>query len=107
MFSGGGAYSTIKDLKDLSVFLSADTIDMQVLKDLKRCFSRVRSRGTGPRATGQGWVILSMRRSGAGDPELQSPASNLANRDNRVNPDSDTCARDGIETRRSLLPGRQ
>ena len=37
----GGAYATIKDLKDLS-FLSVEvTIDMQVLKDLKRCFSRV------------------------------------------------------------------
>ena len=28
----------IKDLKDLSVFYSAVTIDMQDLKDLKRCF---------------------------------------------------------------------
>ena len=44
----------IKDLKDLRVFFGpADTIDMQDLKDLKRCFSRERSRGTGPRATGQ------------------------------------------------------
>ena len=41
----------IKDLKDLSVFWIGDTIDMQDLKDLKRCFSRERSRGTGPRAT--------------------------------------------------------
>ena len=36
-------------------------------------FARVEcSRGTGPRATGQGWVLLAMRRSGAGAPELQS-----------------------------------
>ena len=32
------------------------------------------SRGTGPRATGPEGVLLSMRRSGAGVPELQSPA---------------------------------
>ena len=31
----------IKDLKDLSFLESAVTIDMQVLTDLKRCFSRV------------------------------------------------------------------
>ena len=31
-----------------------------------------RSRGTGPRATGQGGVLLAMPRSGAGAPELQS-----------------------------------
>ena len=31
----------IKDLKDLSVFLVGGTIDMQDLKDLKRCPSRV------------------------------------------------------------------
>ena len=38
-------------------------------------FARVeRSRGTGPRATGQGEVLFTMRRSGAGAPELQSPA---------------------------------
>ena len=42
----------IKDLKDLRFFALHRSIDMQVLKDLKRCFSRVRSRGTGPRATG-------------------------------------------------------
>ena len=35
----------IKDLKNLRVFLSAVSIDMQDLKDLKRCFSRGRSRG--------------------------------------------------------------
>ena len=33
----------IKDLKDLSGFLVGDTIDMQDLKDLKRCSLRVRS----------------------------------------------------------------
>ena len=33
-----------KDLKDLSVFCR-DTIDMQVLKDLKRCFFHVNDRG--------------------------------------------------------------
>ena len=42
-----------------------------------------RSRGTGPRATGQEGVFLATRRSGSGDPELQSY---LANRDNLVNP---------------------
>ena len=57
---------------------------MQDLKDLKRRFSRVRSRGTGPRATGQGAVLLAMRRSGSGDPELQFLV-NLANRDNLEN----------------------
>ena len=41
----------IKDLKDLSIFLVRGAIDIQDLTDLKRCFSRVRSRGTGPRAT--------------------------------------------------------
>ena len=38
MFSTAMHLLSIKDLKDLSVFLSADTIDMQDLKDLKRCF---------------------------------------------------------------------
>ena len=47
----GGAYATIKDLKDLSFLSVGVTIDMQVLTDLKRCFSREHSRGTGPRAT--------------------------------------------------------
>ena len=51
MVSGGGAYATIKDLKDLSFLSVGVTIDMQDLKDLKRCFSHERSRGTGPRAT--------------------------------------------------------
>ena len=37
-------------------------------------FSRERSRGTGPRATGPEGVLLAMRRSGSGDPELQFPA---------------------------------
>ena len=38
-------------------------------------FARVeRLRGPVPRATGPGGVLLAMRRSGAGDPELQSPA---------------------------------
>ena len=38
-------------------------------------FARVeRSRGTGPRATGTEGVLFAMRRSGSGDPELQSPA---------------------------------
>ena len=41
----------IKDLKDLSFLDQRGAIDMQDLKDLKRCFSRERSRGTGPRAT--------------------------------------------------------
>ena len=99
MFSAALRLLSIKDLKDLSVFFVGDAIDMQVLKDLKRCFSRERSRGTGPRATGPEGVLLAMRRSGAGAPELQSlehasdrggqaPAlrTNLANLGNRDNP---------------------
>ena len=40
---------------------------------LRSVFAQVgRSRGTGPRATGPGGVLLSMRRSGSGAPELQS-----------------------------------
>ena len=41
----------IKDLKDLENGPTRVAIDMQDLKDLKRCFLRMRSRGTGPRAT--------------------------------------------------------
>ena len=44
MFSGGGAYATIKDLKDLSFLSVGVTIDMQDLKALKRCF-HVNARG--------------------------------------------------------------
>ena len=51
MFSAALRLPHIKDLKDLSIFGSGETIDMQDLTDLKRCFSRERSRGTGPRAT--------------------------------------------------------
>ena len=43
MFSAALRVLLIKDLKDLSVFYSAVTIDMQDLKDLKRCFSRLRA----------------------------------------------------------------
>ena len=49
---------------------------------LRAFFAQIdRSRGTGPRATGQEGVRLAMRRSGAGAPELQSLANpiNLAN----------------------------
>ena len=54
---------------------------------LRAIFARVeRSRGTGPRATGPERVLLSMRRSGAGDPELQFSAPNLANLVNPENP---------------------
>ena len=38
MFSAAVHLLPIKDLKDLSVFFGGDTIDMQDLKDLKRCF---------------------------------------------------------------------
>ena len=55
-------------------FSFGGAIDMQVLTDLKRCFLRVCSRGTGPRATGSEGVLFAMRRSGSGDPKLQSPA---------------------------------
>ena len=52
MFSAAARVLPIKDLKDLSVLFSRrGAIDMQVLKDLKRCPSRMRSRGTDPRAT--------------------------------------------------------
>ena len=54
---------------------------------LRAVFAQVeRSRGTGPRATGQGGVFLAMRRSGSGDPELRSSAPNLANLGNPENP---------------------
>ena len=45
MFSCGGAYATIKDLKDLSFLSVGVTIDMQDLKDLKRCFFYASDRG--------------------------------------------------------------
>ena len=35
----------IKDLKDLRFIARRDTIDMQVLKDLKRCFFYASARG--------------------------------------------------------------
>ena len=39
MFAAAMQLRPIKDLKDLSVFFGIrDTIDMQDLKDLKRCF---------------------------------------------------------------------
>ena len=38
-----------------------------------------RSRGTGPRATGPEGILLAMRRSGSGAPELQFSAPNLVN----------------------------
>ena len=44
MFSAAMHLLQIKDLKDLSVFLVGVTIDMQVLKDLKRFF-HVNARG--------------------------------------------------------------
>ena len=83
MFPAAMRVLSIKDLKDLSVFWIGVTIDMQDLKDLKRCFSRERSRGTGPRAT-VGEAAARLTRSGSGAPELRS----LANRDNLVNPAS-------------------
>ena len=67
---------SIKDLKALSFFCRHFSIDMQVLKDLKRCFhkgvlsknragvslamfqSTTGLRGTGPRATGPERVFL-------------------------------------------------
>ena len=45
-----------------------------------------RLRGTGPRPTGQEGILLAMRHSGSGEPELQSFTPHLANRDNLVNP---------------------
>ena len=54
-------------------------------------FARVdRSRGTGPRATGQRGVLFAMRRSGSGDPELQSliPQAALRRQNIAVSPDT-------------------
>ena len=62
MLLGTRRLLSIKDLKDLRVFSVGVTIDMQDLKDLKRRFSRVRSRGTGPRATGQEGVLATVGR---------------------------------------------
>ena len=63
---------------------------MQVLKDLKRCFSRERSRGTGPRATGPEGVLLSMRPFGIRRARTTvSCPYNLANLENLVNPEQD------------------
>ena len=45
MFSATLHLLQIKDLKDLRFFSVGVSIDMQVLKDLKRFFSRERSRG--------------------------------------------------------------
>ena len=86
----------IKDLKDLRPLLCRrGTIDMQVLKDLKRCFHgrgpvprqasiamgnglagvcfsrRSAIAGDRPPPYGPGKVFL-LRRSGSGEPELQS-----------------------------------
>ncbi len=67
IFSAAMCPVPIKDLKDLRALLCRrDTIDMQDLKDLKRCFSRVRSRGTGPRATGKKRHSLHPRSRGTG-----------------------------------------
>ena len=60
---------------------------MQDLKDLKRFFRGSNDRGgQAPALRARKGVRLAMRRSGAGAPELQSPAPNLANLVNRVNP---------------------
>ena len=104
MFPAAVHVLQIKDLKDLSVFWIGVSIDMQDLKDLKRhsftvgrgpvprhasvgtrnglgrcaVFTRVvRSRGTGPRATGPEGVLSPCAVSGAGAPELQSPQGPL------------------------------
>ena len=45
MFSAALRMLLIKDLKDLSVFLPEVTIDMQDLKNLKRCFRESNDRG--------------------------------------------------------------
>ena len=49
---------SIKDLKDLSVFWGGDTIDMQVLTDLKRCFHVNARGGQAPRYGLQGRLRL-------------------------------------------------
>ena len=75
----------IKDLKDFSVFFWGRGYYRHAgpKGPEEAFFAQVeRSRGTGPRATGPEGVLLAMRRSGSGDPELQS----LANRGNRDNP---------------------
>ena len=48
MFPAAVHLLSIKDLKDLRFFLSAFSIDMQVLKDLKRCFYLSHSLGGAP-----------------------------------------------------------
>ena len=48
MFSTAMRVLHIKDLKDLTVFYRRDTIDMQDLKDLKRCFHRCDRGGQAP-----------------------------------------------------------
>ena len=45
MFSAALRVLQIKDLKDLSFLSVGVTIDMQVLKDLKRCFFYASDRG--------------------------------------------------------------
>ena len=86
MFAAAMHLLPIKDLKDLKALLCRRfSIDMQVLTDLKRCFSRARvfltvGRGPVPRqALGTRALITSvvqerllLRRSGSGDPELQT-----------------------------------
>ena len=63
----------IKDLKDLRFFTSSGTIDMQVLKDLKRCFLMRTLAGDRPPRYEPGKGFSSpCARSGAGAPELQS-----------------------------------
>ena len=80
MFSGCGAYSTIKDLKDLSFHRTSAFYRHAGPKGPEEVFfARVeRSRGTGPRATGQEKALLSMRRSGAGNAKKLDISSQIA-----------------------------
>ena len=57
MFPAAMRVLPIKDLKDLSVFFSAVSIDMQDLKDLKRFFRAGAIAGDRPPRYGPRWRI--------------------------------------------------
>ena len=69
MFPAALRVLQIKDLKALSAFFRAGFYRHAGPKGPEEMFSRERSRGTGPRATGPEVILLAMRRSGAGAPE--------------------------------------
>ena len=86
MFSAALHVLQIKDLKDLSVFSSVGYYRHAGPKGPEEGFFTRVLAGDRPPRYGPRKVRLAMRRSGAGAPELRSPASNLANLANLVNP---------------------